>query len=525
MGCIPSREEAEVNPRDGVFYRASNDDGSTITFVDYSASGRTGSCPHLLKSTTTLESNSSRVSSDEAEAEAEATKEESNNKKGPSFVSVLFQTILLLALIGAFGYLIVYLFPAGLFQKLYGCLQEIPSAAKDLYEEIKKMLKEFDFGSILSWPLEGSETDDGNWDGKLKVEFYLALCTTVTFVVDLLTSDEASRGNWILLIPSLAYSIVYGKISIHAQATKLLNPEILRTFDTAKISEAIFSQPEMVVMLFTHFFALNLALAFAMMKDFYLGVSSRRIIYRLVMAPVVVATVFQGIITVPVYLILKATLFSGPKIQKRKLMPIGSNSHRREFNYLLDDIPEAEGSALNGWVRNIPAPFDLPFFVGSVALGTIRFVLALVVYFAYVIFLCLPYSAIFMSLPRAWNQAGGKSHKGALYGPFETVNGYIFPPKAAVVVSGHLRLLCLKRHSNWLFNLFIGRWLRPLLANWTLYEFLVFPFSFDVSPYCAFLMEEFGPVYPMGGGLGFGTYKDVKRIIENPDQRKGGKLS
>jgi hypothetical protein len=35
-------------------------------------------------------------------------------------------------------------------------------------------------------------------------------------------------------------------------------------------------------------------------------------------------------------------------------------------------------------------------------------------------------------------------------------------------------------------------------------------------------MEEFGPVFPMGQGLGFGTYQDVKTIIENPNQRKGG---
>jgi hypothetical protein len=54
-----------------------------------------------------------------------------------------------------------------------------------------------------------------------------------------------------------------------------------------------------------------------------------------------------------------------------------------------------------------------------------------------------------------------------------------------------------------------------------MYEFTL-PFKDDFSPYVAFLMEEFGPVYPMGGGLGFGTYNDVKALQENPDQRKAG---
>lgn len=54
-----------------------------------------------------------------------------------------------------------------------------------------------------------------------------------------------------------------------------------------------------------------------------------------------------------------------------------------------------------------------------------------------------------------------------------------------------------------------------------MYEFTI-PFKTDFSPYVAFLMEEFGAVFPMGQGLGFGAYKDVKAIIENPDQRKSG---
>jgi hypothetical protein len=59
------------------------------------------------------------------------------------------------------------------------------------------------------------------------------------------------------------------------------------------------------------------------------------------------------------------------------------------------------------------------------------------------------------------------------------------------------------------------------MEAYVMYEFTL-PFKNDFSPYVAFLMEEFGSVFPMGAGLGFGAYEDVKAIIENPDQRKSG---
>jgi hypothetical protein len=115
----------------------------------------------------------------------------------------------------------------------------------------------------------------------------------------------------------------------------------------------------------------------------------------------------------------------------------------------------------------------------------------------------------------------GKSVQGALYTPFETVDGKMFPPKAVLVITAHLRLLCFTNKSNFLFNCTIGWWLQNFLEAAIMYEFTL-PFKTDFSPYISFLMTEFGQVFPMGNGLGFGTYNNVKEIIENPDQRKSG---
>jgi hypothetical protein len=139
-----------------------------------------------------------------------------------------------------------------------------------------------------------------------------------------------------------------------------------------------------------------------------------------------------------------------------------------------------------------------------------------------VTFFCLPFSAVFFSLRRSWKLLRGKQDvRGALYSPLETVDGKLFPPKAVLVVTAHLRLMCFVNKSNWIFSATVGWWLRRFLEAAIMYEFTL-PFKDDFSPYVAFLMSEFGPVFPMGHGLGFGSYKDVKAIIENPDLRKSG---
>ncbi|KAG7345039.1 hypothetical protein IV203_032570 [Nitzschia inconspicua] len=152
------------------------------------------------------------------------------------------------------------------------------------------------------------------------------------------------------------------------------------------------------------------------------------------------------------------------------------NFYKREVEYLLDPIPRGSG-ALNGRFL-----FSTP-------------ILEIV----------------------TWE---GRCPRG-LYSPLETVDGKVFPPKAVLVVTAHLRLICFVNRSNYIFNAIIGWWLRRFLEAAVMYEFTL-PFKDDFSPYVAFLMSEFGPVFPMGHGLGFGSYKHVKSIIENPDQRKSG---
>ena len=438
----------------------------------------------------------------------------------PTLVAQIGQTALLFAVLVLLARGLVVVVPYGLLYKMYDMLLAAPAAFQKALESVVFSLRSLDYTWFLRKPAEWWDKDQVNWDGILLAELYLAIFTNASFAADLLLVPEEKRGSWVLLLPSLIYSVIYSIVSMHAQAIKLLDAEIYLSFKTAEIGAKIFSDPEMVVMTFTHLFALDLALAYAMMKDFYKRTTSRVPFKRLIMTFVALLTTVQGLKALLIYLVLRATLFAGPQIQLPQSTSSNRNSYKRELEYLLDPIP-AGGGALSGWVRKIPSPFDIPFFVVIVALGVVRFFLMLGIYFLYVAFVCMPFSAVFFSLRRTWmlNRAADEV-MGAIYLPFDTVADKSFPPKAVLTVSGHLRLLCYKNKRNLLFNVFVGWWLRKLLEAFVMYEFTL-PFKTDFSPYMGFLMEEFGPVFPMGQGLGYGAYKDVKAIVENPDQRKG----
>lgn len=459
----------------------------------------------------------------------------------PSLLSQLFQTALILAGVGLLGWYLC----SKLEGPLEDTLRHVPCVLMALRDHIqggKNFILEawvkIDFSNIVvTKPAEWWDTEKVDWDGISKVNFAMSIFTLGTFVLDLLFSSEKKQGNPIMLVPILAYSVVYAIISFNAQATGLLDAKVYMSFDTALIGEKIFKQPQMVVMTFTHLFALDLGLMFGtslfrrsylsanicallvMMKDFYKRISSRRTIYRLMMVVIVVFTLLQGLSTVPIYLVLKHTLFDSPPIHEPRPLPTNRNSYLRWLECLWDPIPRGAG-AINGWVQSIPSPLDLPFFVFFVSFGVVRFMVTLFVYIGYVIFLCYPVSAVFFCLRRSWKLLRGVPVQGALYSPFDTVVGGL-PPKAVLVVTAHLRLICYTNRSSIFFNCTIGWWLRKFLEAAVMYEFTL-PFKSDFSPYIAFLMEEFGPVFPMGHGLGFGSYKDVKAIIENPDQRKSG---
>lgn len=520
MGCIPSSPDHG----DGAHNRDHQyDDFLTVTSFEDSNRSVADSCPYHPNPST---SGSSRISRKQASTGPGARQAEQQRRRHyadpPSIWAQLFQTMVI--------FVALYFLGLGMFkvlqepvcdmkENILNSISRFSQYLKTLTNDLENVLKDIDFAWIVRKPADWWDSDKVNWEQIMKVEVGLTVATLGAFVSDLLFSSEKEQGNSILLMPTLIYSLVYFVISIHAQATKLLDPEILQSFNIALIGEKIFSQPEMVVMTFTHIFALDLALAFAMMKDFYSRVSSRRMPYRLLMA-VIALGVAQGISTIPIYLILRATLFDGPLIHTPRSLATNQNSYKRELEYLLDPVPRGAG-AVNGWIQSIPSPLNIPFLVFFVALGAVRFALMLVAYLLYVTFVCFPVSAIFFSLRRSWRLLRGKEIQGALYTPFATVDGKIFPPKAVLIVSAHLRLVSFKYRSNFLFNWTIGWWLRNFLEAFVMYEFTL-PFKDDFSPYVAFLMEEFGPVFPMGQGLGFGSYKDVKALIENPDQRKAG---
>ena len=514
MGCIPS------SPQHGGFHRSGHDD-DCLTMPSFDSTERSASdtCPYHQRSTASApSSHGAGLSRTESRQQGQGG---AQYAKRPSFLMQLFQTIIL------FGALYLVCVCAYNFIDLKGIMKKIQDIAKELPDFFEKLwmgfvaaLKNTNFTWIFRKPAFWWDTAEVNWDQSMVVAFWFAMLTLGFLVLDLLFSSEEQQGNPILLSPSVIYSVIYFFISVHAQAIKLLDPEVYISFNVTLIGDKIFSQPEMVVMTFVHLFALDLALAYAMMKDFYTRVSSRRLGYRLLMVVFVLGTLAQGISTIPFYLFIRFTIFASPLICPQRALLANLNSYQRELNYLLDPVPRGRG-AINGWIQSIPSPLNLPFVVFFVALGAIRFFLMLFSYFLYVVFVCLPVSAIFFSLRRSWKLLLGKDIKGAVYTPFETVDGKLFPPKAVLIISAHIRLVCFMNRSNFLFNLLIGWWLRKFMEAYVMYEFTL-PFKNDFSPYVAFLMEEFGSVFPMGAGLGFGAYEDVKAIIENPDQRKSG---
>jgi hypothetical protein len=368
-----------------------------------------------------------------------------------------------------------------IYEVLQNILESIPRKIETTWESFLAHIEDIDFTWIFHNPANWWDTDKVNWDEPLKAELLIAMGTLAAFVMDLLFSSEEKQGNPVLLLPTLLYSLIYVVISIHAQATKLLDPKVYETFNATLIGEKIFSHPEIVVMTFTHLFALDLGLVFAMMKDFYSRVTSRRLIYRLLMIGICVGTLAQGRSTVPIYILLRSTLFAGELTYTPPPLPTNRNSHSRERDYLLDPVPRGSGP-INGWIQSIPSPLNIPLMVFFVVLGIVRFVAMLVSYVFYVFFFCLPVSAVFFCLRRSWKLLLGNNIDGALYSPFATVDGKVFPFKAVMVVSGHLRLVCFKNRKNVLFNWTIGWWLRKYLEAYVMYEFtlliyLIWPFE------------------------------------------------
>jgi hypothetical protein len=441
----------------------------------------------------------------------------------PSLISQTCETVVLFAALFFLSNTIASSASPGWFSAtMYSTVQTVYSTSESVIKPCFGILVSSDwyllFQNIFK-PSNWWDTAGVDWDGILCAEFCLLLFTMAMFVVDLLVCEEKHRGNWIILAPSvLMYTFAYVATSIHAQSTHLVDPEVYLSFEAAQIGEKLFTKPQIVIMMFSNIFALDLTVSFFMMQDFYRRTTSRPFVNRLIMA-FVVLTHMQGLLSIPIYLVLRVTLFAGPDIHDANTTA-GRNFAQQQKENLMDDIPQGAG-ALNGWVRKIPAPYRIPASIIMVAVGIFKFTLMLGLYLIYVVFICLPVSTIFFSWRRAVKIALGAHVEGAIYLPFETVGDKAFPFKAVLVVSAHLRLICFKNNNNRAFNLFVGWWLRKLLEAFVMYEFAV-PFKRNFAPYVGFLMEEFGLVFPLGDGLGFGTYEDVKAIIENPDQRKSG---
>lgn len=446
-------------------------------------------------------------------------------KKAPNTVSQLVWTIVLFAgLFALFGAIVhvgerVVVLPST--QQLHEWVTGIGQVAKSTLRQAIAAIRGCQ--DITLWPpSQWFDSDKVNWSSVLKMEAGVVAFAVLGLVMDLLFSKETKQGKPMLLLPALLLSLIYVVISIQTAASGHFDPSILLTFDSGRIGKEVFSNAQTVTGLFCHLFALDFALSYSMVKDFYTRTTSRRHIFRLLMAIIVTATSVLGLVLVPVYLVLRATLFAGPVIVPLRPLNVNRNNHRREFNDLYDRIPLGKG-VLNGWLLQwIPSPWNAPVLAATVAFGAVRFALVLGIYLFYVLYICLPVSAVFFSLRRSWMAfRGDPALDGATYGVFDTVDGKYFPFKSVLIVTAHLRLLCFQNKTNPIFNIAIGWWLRPFLSACIMYEFTV-PFKKSFAPYCAFLMEEFGPVFPMGAGLGFGKHADVQHIMENPHLRKGG---
>lgn len=363
------------------------------------------------------------------------------------------------------------------------------------------------------------DSNQVNWDVHLQVASSVRLVTVGFMGLDLLYGREKRQGSPALLAPALIYSSLHIILSIHAQAIEILDFDLLSTFGSKKIAHEVFSKSEMVAVLFTHIQALDLLLAYAMMKDFYSRITSRRQPFRLLMIAVVALAVWHGIAALPVYVFLRFTFFAGTPIPQDPAASSNRTSKIREGDYLYDPIPDGVGP-LKSWALRVPFPLSIPVYYFFLAIGICRFFAVVISYFIYVYGICMPVSAVFFSLRRTWKCARGEPVQGHVFAPFETVNGQRHPFKANLVITGHLRLICFKYQKSAVFNCLVGWWLRLAIEAFLFFEFFI-PFMLDFNPYSLFLMSEFGPVWPHGQGLGFGSYNDVKSLIQSPRQRKG----
>ena len=442
-------------------------------------------------------------------------------KDGPSWFKQLILTILLLGSLTAIAYgfveLIRHVMDTEWASQVREWVVKLPETIADMLQSVIDTIGSF---QITLWPpSQWFDTDQVDWNAFLKFEVGLFSVGVAALVMDLLFSSEAKQGSPIILLPSFIFALLYCVSRIHSAVSRQEDIQVMKSLDAGRVGAEVFSSPQTVAGLFLHRFAFDLALAYAMTRDFYTRITSRRKLLRLLMVGVVLGTCALNLCMVPVYFLLRKTIFAGPQIVKPRPLNTNKNSYRRELEDLLDPIPEGSG-ALTGWVRHIPVPFNVPIVIVVVAVGIVRFFAMLAFYIFYMTFICLPISAIFFSLRRSWLLYRGRDVNGAVYGVFDPVDGKKFPFKAVLVITGHLRLICFK-NNNIIFNLLFGWWLRPLLSAFVMYEFTV-PFKTNFAPYCAFLMEEFGTVFPMGAGLGFGAYADVKHIMENKNLRKGG---
>jgi len=160
--------------------------------------------------------------------------------------------------------------------------------------------------------------DELFWDSLFKyICIPSVVLTVVGFVLDLLFSSEAKQGSPILIAPVVFQSVVYTFISAHAQANGMLSHEVLKTFNTTLIGEEIFKRPEIVNMTFFHIGVCDLGLSYVMMLDFYSRVTSRRMLYRVIVAVLAFMATRQGLPPLLFYwLLLRPTLFQGDKIEK-----------------------------------------------------------------------------------------------------------------------------------------------------------------------------------------------------------------
>ncbi|KAL3934635.1 MAG: hypothetical protein SGARI_003307 [Bacillariaceae sp.] len=249
----------------GAHMRGLQDDMSSIAATNTERSTKEETHPYSTVGSSNRSASKSTKSRKKTRQQAE-----SYYPNRPSFLSQLFSTLLVLAAVGSLGCLIYIKLKQPLedFLELVGDFVILIST---YFQDFKDALQDFWNHMDVDWkgllrlrnPADWWKAEDVDWDAISKVNFGVAVLTLALLVLDLLFSSDKKQGNPLMLAPLLFFSVVYAIISFNAQATGVLDAKVYMSFDTALIGEKIFKQPQIVVMTFTHLFALDLGMAFS----------------------------------------------------------------------------------------------------------------------------------------------------------------------------------------------------------------------------------------------------------------------